>query len=123
MQQLFGDLEHIDELCELVEELRPAADRDSALVVGGHCVEIGGQDTPWTQMARANLEHRHGADLSRSERVRLRGVEEDRLIREWVPLVQFHTRSDFYYGCFLISSDDLAAKRFDKVRSFTMFTE
>ncbi|MFC6093699.1 hypothetical protein [Saccharothrix lopnurensis] len=45
------------------------------------------------------------------------------MIREWVPLAQFHTESDFCYGCFLIRSDDLAAERFGEVRSFTMFTE
>lgn len=61
--------------------------------------------------------------MSRAERVRLRHEEEYRLIREWVPLAQFPTESEVYYGCFLISSDDLAAKRFGQMRSFTMFTE
>lgn len=125
VRQLFDDLKHIQELCDLVDDLWPEPNRGSMLKMGGHCVEIGSQDSPWTRLARANLRNRGGVQpvLARSERFRLLHEEEDRLIREWVPLVQFHTESDYYYGCFLVSSDDLAAKRLDRMRSFTMFTE
>ncbi|WP_344042876.1 DUF1963 domain-containing protein [Saccharothrix xinjiangensis] len=125
VKQVFDGLEHLDELCELVDELWPEPDRSSSFRIGGYCAAIGGQDPPWTRMAAANLAERLAGepDLPRSERTRLRRAEEYRLIREWVPLAQFHTGSDFYYGCFLIGSDDLAAQRFDGMRSFTMFTE
>jgi uncharacterized protein YwqG len=125
VKRLFDDLAHLEELCELVDDLWPESDRDPALRIGGYCREIGGQDGPWTQMAQAALRARHGdpSDLPRSERIRLRREEEYRLVRERVPLAQFHTESDVYHGCFLISSDDLAATRFDGMRSFTMFTE
>lgn len=124
VKRLFDDLEHIDELCELVDDLWPSR-RGATFRMGGYCVEIGGQDPPWTRMAHANLKKRFEAhpDLPRSERSRLRREEECRLVREWVPLAQFLTESDFYHGCFLIGCDDLAAKRFDRMRSFTMFTE
>lgn len=125
VKQLFDELKHIDQLCELVDELWPDQDRYCTLRIGGYCREIGGQDGPWTQMAFDNVRSRQAADpdMSRAERVRLRHEEEYRLIREWVPLAQFPTESEVYYGCFLISSDDLAAKRFGQMRSFTMFTE
>ncbi|MFC6093698.1 hypothetical protein [Saccharothrix lopnurensis] len=58
MKQLSEELEHIDELCELVDELWPVPDRGSVLRIGGYCVEIGGRDAPWTQMASANLAKR-----------------------------------------------------------------
>lgn len=124
VKQLLDELKHLDELCELVDELWPPR-RGSWFRIGGYCVEIGGDDPPWTQMAHANVKKRLEAhpDLPRSERSRLQDEEEHRLVREWVPLAQFRTGSDYYYGCFLISLDDLAAKRFDRVRSFTMFTE
>lgn len=123
-KQLLDELEHLDELCELVDELWPPR-QGSWFRMGGYCMEIGGADPPWTQMAYANLKKRFEAepDLPRPERSRLQREEEGRLIREWVPLAQFPTESDVYYGCFLISLDDLAAKRFEKTRSFTMFTE
>ncbi|GAA5156766.1 DUF1963 domain-containing protein [Amycolatopsis dongchuanensis] len=124
VKQLFDELKHVDELCELVDELWPPRE-GVTFRFGGYCEEIGGSDSPWTVMAKANLRDRLEAnpDLPRSERFRLRDAEEDRLIREWVPLVQFYTQSDVHYGCFLISRDDLAAKRFDRMRSFTMFSE
>ncbi|MBB5960752.1 hypothetical protein FHS29_007380 [Saccharothrix tamanrassetensis] len=50
-------------------------------------------------------------------------MEKYRLTREWVPLAQFPTGSQYHYGCFLIGRDDLADKRFDRTLSFTMFTE
>ncbi|WP_189222452.1 DUF1963 domain-containing protein [Saccharothrix coeruleofusca] len=123
-KQLLDELKHLDQLCALVDELWPPR-KGSWFHIGGYCAEIGGADPPWTLMAHANLKKRFEAepDLPRAERIRLRQEEERRLIREWVPLAQFPTESDVYYGCFLISSDDLAAKRFERTRSFTMFTE
>ncbi|HWO68046.1 MAG TPA: DUF1963 domain-containing protein [Umezawaea sp.] len=125
VKQLVDDLKHIDELCELVDDLWTAPDHDFFLRIGGYCEEMGGQNPPWTQMARDNLKNLHGAELDvpESERSRLRHEEERRLVRDWVPLAQFYTQSDLYYGCFLIRFEDLAAKRFDGMRSFTMFTE
>ncbi|WP_330276354.1 YwqG family protein [Lentzea sp. NBC_00516] len=124
VKQLFDELKHLDELCALVGELWPAQDRYAALRLGGYGREIGGQDGPWTQMASVNIGDRpRGSDLQRAEWFRRLREEESRLRREWVPLAQFPTESDVYYGCFLISTDDLAARRFDRMRSFTMFTE
>lgn len=118
------EVEHVDRLCDLVEKLWPEQDRGLALRIGGYTRRKRGQDTPWTQMAKLNLRDRlSDPDLPRPERFRLRREEEQRLLRDWVPLAQFHTGSDYYHGCFLISSDDLAARRFDGMRSFTIFTE
>ena len=127
VKQLFDELKHIDQLCDLVDELWPDQDQDRfcTLRIGGYCRRIGGQDGPLAQMAFDEVRRQWAAepDMSTEERFRLRHEEELRLNREWVPLAQFPTESEFYYGCFLISSDDLAAKRFDQMRSFTMFTE
>lgn len=57
------------------------------------------------------------------ERWRLQREEGQRLVGEWLLLAQFPTQSEVYYGCFLIRAEDLGAKRFDRIRSFTMFTE
>ncbi|MFD7659328.1 DUF1963 domain-containing protein, partial [Actinosynnema sp. NPDC059797] len=126
VKQLFNGLKHFDQLCEVVDRLWPGpGDRMSTLRIGGHCMEIGGSDGPWYQMATENLRNRPEAGLDRAETGNLSPIEaeEHRLIQEWVPLAQFYTQSDVHYGCFLISFEDLAAKRFDKMRSFTMFSE
>ncbi|MDX3659804.1 DUF1963 domain-containing protein [Streptomyces sp. ID05-26A] len=118
------ELKHIDQLCALVDELWPTHDDFWTLRIGGYGKEIGGQSSPWGQMAFDNVQGRlAGTDVSREERSRLLREEEHRLTQEWVPLAQFATASEFYYGCFLITTDDLAARRFDQMRSFTMFTE
>ncbi|WP_434446803.1 DUF1963 domain-containing protein [Lentzea sp. E54] len=123
-RQRFDELEHLDELCEVADDLGAEHDWMSTLRIGGYCQSIGGQDDPWHQMASAGIRNRPEArDRPRSENIRLVEAEEHRLTREWVSLAQFHTESEVYYGCFLISFDDLAAKRFDKMRSFSMFTE
>ncbi|RDI31803.1 uncharacterized protein DUF1963 [Lentzea flaviverrucosa] len=115
----------VKQLCELVDDLWPSQDRFCTLRIGGYCREIGGQDNPYAQMAFDGARSLLAADADTSveERFRLQGEEEHRLIQEWVPLAQFPTNGEFYYGCFLIRSDDLAAQRFDQMRSFTMFTE
>ncbi|MGW2145454.1 DUF1963 domain-containing protein [Nonomuraea bangladeshensis] len=117
VNELFNDLQHFDQLCEIVDSLWPGpGNRLSTLRIGGHCREIGGSDGPWHEMATANLKNRPEAGLDGP------GTEH-RLVQDWVPLAQFYTPSDFHYGCFLISFEDLAAKRFDGMRSFTMFSE
>ncbi|MGW6442880.1 DUF1963 domain-containing protein [Lentzea sp. NPDC055074] len=118
------ELKHVDQLRALVGELWPTHDRQWTLRIGGYGKEIGGQSSPWAQMAFDAVQGRpSGPEVSREERFRLMDEEERRLIREWVPLAQFATASEFYYGCFLITTGDLAARRFDQMRSFTMFTE
>jgi hypothetical protein len=125
VKQWVGELKHIDHLRGLVEDLWPGEERFGLLRIGGYCREIGGGFSPWEQMAFDNLRSRQAADpgMSREERNRIEHEEESRLIREWVVLAQFPTESDVHYGCFLIKADDLAARRFDRMRSFTMFTE
>jgi hypothetical protein len=126
VKQLFDDLKHFDQLCDIVDSLWPGPGRRmSTIHIGGHCMEIGGSDSPWHEMATANLRNRPEAGLDRAETSDYSPIEaeEHRLIQEWVPLAQFYTQSDVHYGCFLISFEDLAAKRFDRMRSFTMFSE
>jgi hypothetical protein len=125
VQQLFAELKHIDELCDVVDDLWPTQDGDSIFRIGGHYRAIGGDEGPWYRMASANFRNRPGVEprLPRPEEERLIRAEEYRLTQDWVTLAQFYTESEVYYGCFLISADDLAAKRFDKMRSFTRFTE
>lgn len=122
---VMSEADAVKQLCELVDDLWPAQDRFCMLRIGGYCREIGGQDNPYAQMAFDSVRSlpTADADMSMEERFRLQGEEERRLIQEWVPLAQFPTNGEFYYGCFLIRFDDLAAKRFDQMRSFTMFTE
>ncbi|CCH32688.1 YwqG family protein [Actinosynnema sp. NPDC047251] len=123
-EQLLGELEHVDDLCELVDELWPESDRGLVVNLGGYCSEIGGQNDPWTQMAHIGITSRlDDSDFPGSERFQPGEVEKYRLTREWVTLAQFPTDSEVHYGCFLISRDDLADKRFDRTLSFTMFTE
>ncbi|MGM1058570.1 DUF1963 domain-containing protein [Saccharothrix sp. Mg75] len=126
VNELFTELKHFDQLCDIVDGLWPGpGKRMSTIRIGGHCMEIGGSDSPWHQMAIANLKNRPEAGLDRADtwNFPLIEAEEHRLIQEWVPLAQFYTQSDVHYGCFLISFEDLAARRFDKTRSFTMFSE
>ncbi|WP_434444108.1 DUF1963 domain-containing protein [Lentzea sp. E54] len=124
VQQLYAELKHIDELCEVVDDLWQA-DWDSTFSIGGHYMDIGGDEGPWYRMASENVRKRSGAEpgLPISDENRLIREEAYQLSQEWVMLAQFCTESEFHYGCFLINPDDLAAKRFDKVCSFTRFTE
>ncbi|HEX7301822.1 DUF1963 domain-containing protein [Lentzea sp.] len=103
VKELLDELKHVEQLRDLVGELWPAPGRGSSLRFGGYCSEHGSSDGPFTQMAN--------------------GSDEQRLVREWAVLAQFDTQSEFYYGCFLITLEDLAAQRFEAMRSFTMFTE
>ncbi|SDG83469.1 Uncharacterized protein YwqG [Lentzea fradiae] len=124
VRQLAEELEHLDELCDVVDNLWPSPKGLHTLHIGGHCQEIGSSSGPWYDMAVENLRNRGGTSgVSSQEEYRLLDEEQYRLSREWTVLAQFLTRDEVYYGCFLIDSADLAVKRFDKMRSFTMFTE
>jgi hypothetical protein len=122
VQRMLGELTHVEELRALVGRLWPDEDQYADLYIGGYSMELGIGDNPESHLAAATV----GAsqpDLPPSERYRAEEEETQRLMREWLPLAQFQTCDDVYYGRFLIRNDDLAARRFDKVLSFTMFTE
>ncbi|TYB91451.1 hypothetical protein FXF53_30240 [Micromonospora sp. WP24] len=125
VKQLVSELTHTDGLIALVQDLWPTEMGPSTLRIGGYTKRIGGSYSPEEQMARASLRAQLESepDLPRSERIRWRREEESRLVREWVPLVQFPTEYFCHFGRFLIRFDDLAAGRFDKMRSFPAFTE
>jgi hypothetical protein len=117
---------NVKQLCEIVGELWPETDDRyrSTLQIGGYCRNVGSSDDPHSQMSFDSVQKRAaGSDLSIDERRRLQREEEHQLVREWLPLAQFPTQSEVYYGCFLLRAEDLAAKRFDQMRSYTMFTE
>jgi uncharacterized protein YwqG len=120
-EHLARDLRHVEDLCALVAELWPA-NGHPGLSLGGYTSGIGElttdflYTTPETQMAEEALEARgEDGDLALEQ-------ESLRVMREWVPLAQF-VPDDVYIGRFLIRHDDLAAARFDRVVSFTAFTE
>ncbi|MEV4620300.1 DUF1963 domain-containing protein [Asanoa sp. NPDC049573] len=125
VKQLVSELTHTDGLVALVQDLWKTEMGLASLRIGGYTKRIGGSYSPEEQMARASLRARLETepDLPRSERIRWRREEESRLIQEWVPLAQFPTESAVHFGRFLIRFDDLAAGRFDKMRSFPAFTE
>lgn len=124
VRQLHGELEHREELVDLVAELWPETSY-GLLHLGGYCRTIGGTVSPWWQMATDHFQslRKNDPESWRKPGDAARREEEQRLIQEWVPLAQFPTADEVYYGCFLIRKDDLAARRFDRMRSFTMFTE
>lgn len=122
VKELVSELTHTKELHELAGRLWPAQSAYADLYLGGYSMELGMGDNPESHLAADNIKERH-PDLPSSERYRAEQEETQRLMREWLPLAQFQTRDDVYYGRFLIRNDDLAAERFDKALSFTMFTE
>jgi uncharacterized protein YwqG len=122
VKELVSELTHIKELNELVGRLWPEESPYTDLYLGGYSMELGMGDNPESHLAADNIKERH-PDLPSSERYRAEEEETQRVMREWLPLAQFQTRDDVYYGRFLIRNDDLAAGRFDKALSFTMFTE
>jgi hypothetical protein len=82
-------------------------------------------ETPETDMADVVLKARRQAGeppVPPEEREARLEKEALRVMREWVPLAQF-VPDDVYRGRFLIRHEDLAARRFDRARSFTAFTE
>lgn len=122
VKQLISELTHAEELRALVGRLWPTKSRHADLYLGGYSMELGTGDNPESHLAAANISDSQ-PDLPWSEQYRAEQEETHRLMREWLPLAQFQTRDDVYYGRFLIRHDDLAAGRFDMVLSFTMFTE
>jgi uncharacterized protein YwqG len=122
VQGLARGLTHTEELKGLVDELWPEQQHHFNPYLGGYSMELGVGDNPESHLAAAAVKAAH-PDWSWSEQYAAEQVETQRLMREWVPLAQFETADDVYYGRFLIRHEDLAARRFDKVLSFTMFTE
>ncbi|MFF5054195.1 DUF1963 domain-containing protein [Micromonospora sp. NPDC000663] len=125
------DLPHRAELRALVRELWPEPDHGAYFYLGGYTGGIGGlatnlmSDTPETDMAGENITARREAGEPASapgEWQRDLEMETLRVMREWVPLVQF-TPDSVHRGRFLIRHDDLVARRFEKALSFTAFTE
>ncbi|MFG3553881.1 DUF1963 domain-containing protein [Micromonospora sp. NPDC047557] len=123
-------LPHKKQLRALVEKLWPPS-RGADFRLGGYTSGIGElatehmSSTPETGMADKNLDARQKAGelvIAPGGRDLHLEVEALRVMREWVPLVQFVPDS-VYRGRFLIRHDDLAARRFDKALSFTAFTE
>lgn len=121
--QLLRDMPHRKEMSALVEQLWPERDwwieRD--VFVGGYT--ISAQDPPEVIMMDPERVQQ-GWSLPRAERMVARYEEEQRVMREWVPLAQFGVPDEEYVNArFLIRHDDLAARRFDRVLSFCEFTE
>lgn len=121
--QLLRDMPHRKEMSALVERLWPERNwwiqRD--VFVGGYT--ISAQDPPEVIMADLERE-RQAMSLPRPERMVALYEEEQRVMREWVPLAQFGVPDEEYVNArFLIRHDDLAAGRFDRALSFCEFTE
>lgn len=124
-------LPHRKELCALAGRLWPDATY-AAFQFGGYTSDIGEMytehlsTTPELAMAAEHLEARQQAgDLVIAPEQEDFRLEEElhRVMREWVPLVQFEPGDDVYIGRFLIRVDDLAARRLDRAVSCTAFTE
>ncbi len=90
-------------------------------------MELGVGDNPEYHMASDSLTARRKAGepmpTGAADREAMVAEDQQRVMREWVPLAQFGTVDEVYYGRFMIRHDDLAARRFDKAQSYTMFTE
>jgi hypothetical protein len=123
------DLPHRKELYALAGRLWPDATY-AAFQFGGYSTGIGEMytdhllTTPEVELAADNLEARQKTgDLVIAPDEEDFRLEEEvhRVMREWVPLVQFDP-GDVYVGRFLIRVDDLAARRFDRAVSWTAFT-
>jgi len=130
-RHLAHDLPHRGELHALAVRLWPDATY-AAFRFGGYTRGIGElytdhlYTTPELTMAVENLEARQKAgDLVIAPEEEDFRLEEElhRVMREWVPLVQFEPGDDVYIGRFLIRLDDLVAHRFDQAISCTAFTE
>ncbi|WP_432990631.1 DUF1963 domain-containing protein [Dactylosporangium sp. CA-233914] len=142
IQEWISPLTHTDELVAVVEELWPSPGSDTGFCRVGYPTSLGSVDTPDFLIGGYSLELDSGVtpeyhiaaddvtarqesgelDVTPAERDQLVATENPRIIREWVPLAQFATSHDLYYGCFMIRWDDLAAGRFDRALSFTMFS-
>jgi hypothetical protein len=119
-QQLARDMPHRRELCALADRLWPArAANFAAFQFGGYWWHTGGKsyghlyDDPELEMAEKKLRGRL-TGIDRTEGAFLVEQQLQRVRREWLPLVQFRTRDDVYFGRFMIRVDDLAAQRFER---------
>ncbi|GIJ45361.1 hypothetical protein Val02_22470 [Virgisporangium aliadipatigenens] len=125
-RELVAALTHVEELRALVEELWPEDTRGSELWLGGGSMELGMGETPESFIAAASVRARREAEELELSPAEINALEEEetlRVMREWVPLAQFHTYDDVYFGRFMIRIEDLVARRFDRALSFAMFTE
>jgi len=130
-KRLARDLPHRKELHALAGRLWPNATY-AAFHFGGYTRGTGElytdhlSTTPELTIAVENLEARQkaGGLVIPPEQEDFRLEEElHRVMREWVPLIQFEPGDDVYIGRFLTRVDDLAARRFDQAVSCTAFTE
>jgi hypothetical protein len=119
VQLQVGDTAHLEDLGTLFKELWPQVTTGADLYLGGYSMELGSGDNAEYRMAQKLVA------LHVPNRYRLLEEETIRLMSEWVPLAQFQfqLQDQVYVGRFLIRHEDLAARRFDRVRSLTMFTE
>ncbi|MEU8131150.1 DUF1963 domain-containing protein [Micromonospora sp. NPDC049049] len=126
-QQMARDMPHRRELCALVDRLWPTANF-AAFQFGGYSWHTGGTsyghlyNDPELEMAEKKLRGRL-TGIDRAQEAFLVEQQLQRTRREWLPLVQFETRDDVYFGRFMIRVDDLAAQRLDRAVSWTEFTE
>ncbi|WP_435151330.1 DUF1963 domain-containing protein [Micromonospora aurantiaca (nom. illeg.)] len=121
--QLLRDMPHRKEMSALVEQLWPERNwhLPDDVFIGGYT--ISAQDPPEVRMRDRDRERQAGS-LTREERMVIQYEEQQRVMREWVPLAQFGVPDEEYVNArFLIRHDDLAARRFDRVLSFCEFTE
>ncbi|MDR7279199.1 DUF1963 domain-containing protein [Catenuloplanes atrovinosus] len=127
---LARDLPHLAELVALADELWPDR-RDPEISLGGHSWVIGElatdvmYTTPETRIAEEAIAAREKAgevSIPPGESALWLERETVRVMREWVPLMQFYPE-DVYIGRFIIRHEDLAAGRFDRALSYTAFTE
>ncbi|MDW3848505.1 YwqG family protein [Micromonospora sp. BRA006-A] len=121
--QLLRDMPHRKEMSALVEQLWPERNwhLPDDVFVGGYT--LSAQDPPEAIMMDPERVQQLWS-LPRAERMEARYEEQQRVMREWVPLAQFGVPDEEYVNArFLIRHDDLAARRFDRVLSFCEFTE
>jgi hypothetical protein len=130
-KQLARDLPHRRELCALVDRLWPAGN-SATFQFGGYSWNKGelARDSlysgPELTIAEENFQARQeSSDTVIDTKQENFLVEEElqRVMREWIPLVQFDPGDHVYFGRFLIRVDDLTVRRFDRAVSWTEFTE
>ncbi|MEV4052032.1 DUF1963 domain-containing protein [Amycolatopsis sp. NPDC049688] len=112
-----GDTTHLEELRTVFKQLWPQVTTGADLYLGGYSTELGIGENAEYEMAEDST------PPDAPDRDRLVEEETIRLMREWIPLAQFQTEDQVHVGRFLIRHEDLAARRFERVRSLTMFTE
>ncbi|GGQ33286.1 DUF1963 domain-containing protein [Streptosporangium pseudovulgare] len=130
-KQVARDLPHRRELCALVDRLWPAGN-SATFQFGGYSWNTGGisrghlYDDPELTIAEENFEARQKLSdvvIDRERENFLVEEELQRVMREWIPLIQFDPGDEVYFGRFLMRVDDLTARRFDQAVSWTGFTE